>query len=106
MGALTVLFLAATIFGASIEPARAADPAPGSKSPAQPPASQTPQLAPPAPPSKIDPGIQKQPDITGSPEAVVPPPVVDPNMVVDPEKPRPGDTRPSPRPAPSPAPKK
>ena len=76
----------------------AADPAPGQKTPVQPPSAPAPQLQPPAPPSKIDPGIHKQPETTGSPEAVVPPPVVDPNMVIDPEKPRPGQVVPPPKP--------
>ena len=69
----------------------AADQLPGSKDPAQPPGGQQPPLSPPAPPSKIDPGIQKQPDTVPNPKAIVPPPVVDENMVVNPEKPRPGD---------------
>ena len=76
----------------------AADPAPGQKTPVQPPSAPAPQLQPPVPPSKIDPGIQKQPETMGSPEAVVPPPVVDPNMVIDPEKRRPGQAVPSPKP--------
>ena len=84
----------------------AADQVPGSKDPAQPPPSHNPQLAPPAPPSKIDPGIQKQPDMVPNPKAIVPPPVVDPNMVVDPEKPRPGDGVPAPKTDRSPQPKR
>jgi len=75
----------------------AADQVPGSKDPTEPPFSHNPPLAPPVPPSKIDPGIQKQPDTVPNPKAIVPPPVVDPNMVVDPEKPRPGDNVPAPK---------
>ena len=99
------LLLAALLICSSSDFARAADPAPGSKAPAPPLGSQSPKLAPPPPPSKIDPGIQKQPETLGSPEAVVPPPVVDPHMAVDPEKPRSGSAMPPPNAVPSPAPK-
>lgn len=98
---LTPLVLTVTLlFSAGIS--QAADPAPKGKgtNPVQPPAQQTPQLAPPAPPSKIDPGIHKQPDTMGSPEAVVPPPVVDPEMVVNPEQARPGMAKPDGTPTP------
>ena len=104
---LTPLVLTVTILcaaGSSL----AADPAHQGKGkdPVQPPAQQTPQRAPPAPPSKIDPGIHKQPDTVGSPEAVVPPPVVDPDMVVNPEQSRPGMATPPSKPGGTPAPKK
>jgi hypothetical protein len=82
----------------------AAEPAPGPKGPGQPPTSQGPQLTPPAPPSKIDPGIQKQPDTVPNLKSVVPPPVVDPNMAIDPEKPRSGDTLPPHKSGSSPSP--
>ena len=82
----------------------AADQGPGSKDPVKPPApgAQTP----PAPPSKIDPGIQKQPDTVPNPKAIVPPPVVDQNMVVDPEKPRTGDRTNPPKPNAPPTPQR
>lgn len=67
----------------------------------QSPSTQNPGFAPPAPPSKIDPGILKQPDNLPPPDpaAVVPPPVVDPKMAIDPETtPRTGDTTPPPPP--------
>lgn len=89
---LITMYLAGAIFCASLVSATAADQAP--QDPGRPPSSQAPALPPPVPPSKIDPGIQKQPDTLGSPEAVVPPPVVDPNMVIDPEKPRAGNATP------------
>ena len=40
----------------------------------------------PVPPSTMDPGIQKQPNVVPSPESAVQPPNVDPGMAVDPEK--------------------
>jgi hypothetical protein len=73
----------------------------------QPPSAQTPQLAPPAPPSRIDPGIQKEPATIPDPKAVVPPPVVDPKMSIDPEKkPLSGDGMPAPNQGTQPAPSK
>jgi hypothetical protein len=95
---LTAILLASTPFAILA----AADSGQQSTQPEQPPpASQNPELAPPAPPSKIDPGILKQPDNLPppDPEAVVPPPVVDPKMAIDPETtPRTGDTPPPPPP--------
>lgn len=82
----------------SLSPMNLAIADPGSSSPPTEPAppSETPGLAPPAPPPQIDPGILKQPEHLPppAPEAVVPPPVVDPGMVVDPE----ARTRPAPPP--------
>ena len=98
--------LAAILFGSSAVKVLAADSEPGPIQPGQPPHSQTPQLPPPAPPSKIDPGIHKQPDTVPNPDAIVTPPVVDPHMAIDPEKPRPGATMPTPAPGGPPAPKK
>ena len=47
-----------------------------------------PNIAPPPPPSSIDPGIQKTPETVPDPKAAVPPPNIDPEMVIDPEKAR------------------
>ena len=44
-----------------------------------------PALVPSPPPSNIDPGIQKHPEVMPDTRAVVPPPVVDPGMAVNPE---------------------
>ncbi len=64
----------------------AADPGSGPTHPNPQSPAQTPQLPPPAPPSRIDPGIQKEPATLPDPKGVVPPPVVDPKMSIDPEK--------------------
>ena len=83
----------------------AAEPGSGPSHPNPPPSVQTPQLAPPAPPSSIDPGIQKEPATIPDPKAVVPPPVVDPKMSIDPEKrSRPGNAMPAPNQGTQPAP--
>lgn len=75
-----------TLFVALALPAAlaAANPAPESGQP-QPPSPQ--QTPPTAPPSRIDPGIQKAPDTVPNPKSIVPPPVVDPKMAIDPERP-------------------
>ena len=103
-----VLFLSAGILLASSSvTVLAADPGSGPREPVQPPHSETPQLPAPAPPSRIDPGIQKEPATIPDSKAVVKPPVVDPKMAIDPEKDsRPGDTTPPPMPGGSPTPKK
>ncbi len=107
MGVQAPFLLAAILLASSSVKVLAADPGPGPIEPSQPPHSQTPQLPPPAPPSRIDPGIQKGPTTIPDPKAVVPPPVIDPHMAIDPEKsPRPGDTTPPPMPGGSPAPQR
>lgn len=65
----------------------AADPEPPTMQPDQSPRPETPELPPPAPPSRIDPGIHKQPDTPPNPKSIVTPPVVDPHMAIDPEQP-------------------
>jgi len=73
--------------------------APSLESEQPPTAPPTPETVPSVPPSRIDPGIQKQPSTIPDPRAVVPPPVVDPKMTIDPESnPRTGKTNPRPNP--------
>lgn len=79
------------------------DPGTGTVEPDQPPRSQSPESPPPTPPSRIDPGIHKQPDMPPDPKAIVTPPVVDPHMAIDPETPR-GDAPTPPPPSGNPPP--
>ena len=44
-----------------------------------------PAVVPSLPPSSIDPGIQKRPEVMPDTRAAIPPPVVDPGMAVNPE---------------------
>ncbi len=90
-------FLSMTLLLAVVAPVTLfADPGPLSAESghASPPSAQQP--TPPAPPSRIDPGIQKTPDTVPNPKSIVPPPVLDPKMAIDPERPDGGPTHPKP----------
>ncbi|MEP7152614.1 MAG: hypothetical protein ABI856_12965 [Nitrospira sp.] len=100
-----LFLLAAIVLLPSPVKALAADTGPVPMERNQPPHAQPPQ--PPAPPSKIDPGIQKQPDTVPNSKAIVTPPVVDPHMAIDPEKKtNPSEATPPPNSGGSPSPKK
>ena len=80
--------IAALLFYLPVASATTADPGPALPPAESAPPSHKPGLVPPAPPSKTDPGILKQPKHLppSGPKAVVRPPIVDPNMAINPEK--------------------
>ena len=90
--------LSTTLLLLAVAPASlCADPVPPSAEPGPAQAPPTQHRPPPAPPSRIDPGIQKAPETVPNPKSIVPPPVVDPKMAIDPERPG-GHAGPKPQP--------
>ena len=87
MSLFDLLFTTTLLFAPPPAGTLTAGPGPQSTEPGQPQTPQTPQAPPVAPPSRIDPGIQKAPDTVPTPKSLVPPPVVDPKMAIDQERP-------------------
>lgn len=80
--------LSTTLLLLAVAPASlCADPGSPSAEPGPAQAPPTQQMPPTAPPSRIDPGIQKAPETVPNSKSIVPPPVVDPKMAIDPERP-------------------